>query len=234
MRMRPAMWLDLVLIGTTLCAGIAGTLAKELKPPWPTALIILACGTAGFAMVKTFSDHEAKRHLENLVLAGLSLPNSVYDGVYREMLKAYGKDSIRNCRHSEEGMTCLFGPVEDEQSLVMSRYEVAKVYAAISTNDAKSILVDLAKTLYEPGKYSDDYKDKLGLLGFLTYLDVCRRFPAGYNYHDDWGVIVFSQDHKKEFVLKPEDIKAAKDAAGPIIFGQFEKKFRKMMSKDAC
>jgi len=172
---------DSILIGIALVAGIIGTLWEHPPKLGKIALIVLLLASSVAAIVKAVSDDKDKELLQNLAIAGLALPNSAYDTVYNQMEKAYRNDATVNCHHTNEGMTCPLQPTQSSpaRTLVFNRYEVARVYAdAVRGRDTEGFLKGSAEKRYDPKHLSDEYEDKLGILGYDTFYDMCRRFPA--------------------------------------------------------
>jgi hypothetical protein len=221
----------LILIGIALAAGIIGTLWEHPPKPAKIALIVLLLASSVAAMAKAYSDDKDKELLQNLAIAGLALPNSAYDTVYRQMEKAYSDAATINCHHTNDGMTCPLQPAQGkpERTLVFNRYEVARVYAdVVRGRDTREYLKNIAEKRYAPKQLNDEYEDKLGTFGFDTFYDMCRRFPADYNYDDKFGIKILYDDGgvRKEISITPDEMTAPEPNFGPVLFGHFDKSFR--------
>ena len=222
---------EIILIGSTLAAAIIGTLWKD--PPHHVKHLVIAFAvlTSVATLYKSYSDDKDKQLLQTLAIAGLALPNSAYEIIYDQLHRAYPDAPISNCRHSNEGMTCSVKAVQGKppRAHVFNRYEVARVYAdAIRGKDTESYLREIIRKQYNPKQPGDEFGDKLGILGFATFYDMCGSFPVDYNYHDDKGVSVNYLDgsRRKQITLTRKDLSNVEPDLGLLLFGRFEEKFR--------
>jgi hypothetical protein len=225
------MGVDLILIGIAFVVGVIGTLWKDPPKLAKFALIGLLILSSVAAIWKSYSDDKDKELLQNLAVAGLALPNSAYDVVYEQMGKAYSNSATVNCHHTNDGMTCPLQPTAGQapQALVFNRYELARVYAdAVRGRDTGAFLKEIATHRYDPEHLSDDYEDKLGILGFHTFYDMCQFFPRDYNYDDSFGIKVIYDDkgERREISISSDEMKAPAANTGPVLFGQFDKLWR--------
>jgi hypothetical protein len=219
-----------VLTAITLVSGIIGTYWDH-PPHRATILVVFLVGSSVVTFVQGVSSDKDKELVQNLAIASLALPNSAYDTVYRQMDEAYFDGSSVGCRHTKEGMTCPLPSAggQPARTLVFNSYEVAQVYAdAIRGRDTKGFLKEIAQKRYDPKQLSDEYEDKLGILGSLTFFEVCGRFPEGYDYDDGRGVKVYYKDGgaRKVIALTSDEMTDQVANPAPVLFGFFNNLFR--------
>lgn len=218
--------MDFALIFFTLLIGGLGVLWDKPPTAVKVGLVILLLMSAGASAYKAVQDDHDKELLQTLSVAGLSLPNTAYDAVYRRLSEAYGPASrATRCHHTNEGMTCLnaFG----NKPLVLNRYEVAQVYAdSVRGRDTKDYLNEIRSRKHT--FVSDDYKDKLGILGYHVFFDMCENYPDTFIFDDTFGIKILYGDHGKQDVvqIKPEEMRSALPGDAPTLWEHFEALYR--------
>jgi hypothetical protein len=221
--------MDFLLIGTTLLLGLIGTVWKD--PPYRAkiALIVLLFVSGGLSVLKSIGDEHDKVFLQNLTVSGLTLPNAAYAEVFKPLnrwLRADGYDNGFNCHHTPDGMSCVVGPTPTKQKLVfvLNRFEVAEVYANGLRGKSNSALIgELVRKEYKPSNLSEEFKDKLGILGVGLFYDMCSRFPTGYDFDDKFGVTITFEDGGavKTINLSPAEIVAVPPGRNAELFPAF-------------
>jgi len=228
------MFVDAILIGIALAAGIIGTVWGSLHKIAKAALVFLAIATSVAAIVKAYTGDKDKELLQNLAIAGLALPNFGYDRVYAEIDRTY-PTSEGYYHHTSDGLTRISAASggKPSQILVFNRYEVARIYAdAIRGRNPKSFLKEVVEKHY-PDKSSDEYKDKVALLGIGVFFDMCKKDASGYAFDDSIGVKLFYDDQGKqrEIVIEPGNVRGEKATSALDLFATFDKLFREKIQR---
>lgn len=219
-----SMIVDWILILLTLGTALTGIFWKEKKTRQVTiALVTLAVGSAVGAMTEAFLDDRDKELSKDLALDNVTLPNSAFDLVEREVQRAYPKAT---CQHTDMGVTCHLeaGESNPAHTLVINRREAATIYVdAKGKKDTTPFLKGISETRYDPRESTNEFSDKLIILGFDTFYNICGRYPNDYNYNSKFRVKLLYND--KEIVLAPDEIAGVKADVSRILFAHFHKLF---------
>jgi hypothetical protein len=223
--------MDFLLIGATLLLGLIGTIWKD-PPYWAKiALIALLVMSSTTSVVKSIADDRDKELLQTLAVSGLTLPNAAYTDVFKPLkawMSANGYNDGYNCHHTSDGMECSIDQTgtKPQLILVLSRLEVAKIYAnVVRGRDNADLMEALAHREYDPSALSEDFKVKVGILGVGLFYDMCSRFPYGYDFDNSFGVTITFEDDgtQKTINLSPKEIIAVKAPRNVELFPEFVK-----------
>jgi hypothetical protein len=190
--------------------------------------VLIASSVA--SVVKAIADDQDKQFLQTLTITGLSLPNAFYDSIendIRTISGRYGYSSHARCHHTHDGLTCFVdpSPTQPHVDVVLNKFEVAQIFANNKRNiDNTDFVESILDQKVDPSHLSEDFKDKLGILGIHTFYDICRRFPDQYNYDDKFGIKIFyDQDGRLDHLsLLPEEIKKVEPGDAIRVFPIFE------------
>ena len=206
-------------------------------PPWAkVALIALLTVSSRTSVAKSNSGDSDNPLLQDLAIAGLVLPDTAYgtiDDEVENVLTAEGYTDGR-CHHSADGMICVVNHIDSRPDItvVLNRYEATKIYAAEKrdkrqTEREEFIRATLYQT-YNTREPTDDYKDKLGILGVNIFYDMCGQFPLGYEYDNSFGIRVYYSEYgqSRTIEISANDMTGPQPAPGPVLFQHFEQVFR--------
>jgi hypothetical protein len=226
---------EYLLIGLTLAVAIIGILWDRPGRYAQIILIILVVAASAASIFKLREDNDDKKFLQLALTSTLVPTHSGYDHFYRDFdtpAKAQGFD-VKNftCHHSEDGLMCFFASPDKSKhgTLVLNKAEVAEMYAnQIRGKSNSSFSEALFKKQFTPSVGNEEFLDKAGIVGFLTFYNVSGRFPANYYYDDSFGVKVIWDDagSKKEVVISPADVSGMPAGSGLDVFRKIQELYR--------
>jgi hypothetical protein len=210
------MMAEYILIGFTLIVAIIGIYWKEpdrkesdlkdsnQKSPYRhvrTILVLLAIGSSAVSFYKSSEDSDDKKFLQLALTSTLVPTHSGYDHFYRDFdapAAARGFD-VKNytCHHSEDGLACFFASPDASVhgTLVLDKAEIAEMYAnQLRRQGNRTISEALFKKQFTPSVSNEEFLDKAGIVGFLTFYNMYGRYPANYYYDASFGAKVIWDD----------------------------------------
>jgi hypothetical protein len=99
---------------------------------------------------------------------------------------------------------------------------------SLKGRDNHDLIVSIFNKEYEPAEMTEEFKDKVGILGIDVFYNMFQKFPNGYDYDDSFGVQVnFDQDGKSKFVrITTPELKQLKPDKSLPLFHTLETTFR--------
>jgi len=224
-----------VLIGFTLAVAVVGVLWRDPPTPAKVSLILLALATSAASIYKLMEDDQDKKFLQLALTSTLVPSNSDYKRFYKDF---DAKAGIRNysvndypCHHSPDGLTCFFANADGSKhgTLVLNKTEVATLYANEIRGMSNGPTVEaLFKKQYTPSINDEEFLDKVGIVGVMTFYNTYHTFPRTYDYDPSFGVHIIWDIEGKERVVQisPDDISSIPPGDSLGVFRKIEEIYR--------
>lgn len=200
---------EFVLTAITLAVAIYGTTKDKIPRNGKRLLIVLAVATSVASVIKVVSDEDDKKFLQTALISTLRPANSVYEKLCRdvdEVAKTMGFDEETKCHHGPDGMVTFFSDRTKTQHgiVVFDRSDIGKMYANhLRDLSNRQLITNVMHKAYVPKEFSEEFVDKVGILGFGIFFNIVGRFPSEYNYDPSIGVQIYF-DNKKVGFDSPE------------------------------
>jgi hypothetical protein len=204
---------------------------KSLYRYAPHILFLLAVASSAASLHKEWQDDDDKKFLQRALTSTLVPTHSGYDGFYQDFDALVAAQGFVNdsypCHHSDDGLVCFFVSLDGSKhgTLVLEKGEIAQMYAnQLHGQSNRAISEALFKKQFTPSKPNEEFLDKAGIVGFLTFYNIYGKFPANYYYDPSYGVKVISD--KGEVVISPDDMRRIPAGSGLDVFRKIEELYR--------
>jgi hypothetical protein len=206
---------DVALAAIALVLAVAGTLAKDPGRRLKALIIGLAVLTAALATVKSFYDNRDKDFMQAALVSTLTPPAVSYkafDGEISAAAQRAGFDPRVECLHYGAGFTCGLSRerTQNRALLVLDQMQVAEMYKSQIQHDSNATFLDEAlKHQYSNEELlEDDFRNKVGVLGFYVFYHTFGYYPDDYNWNDDVGMRVYSNKNGRsvDVVISPKEL----------------------------
>jgi hypothetical protein len=196
---------EFVLTAITLAVAIFGTTKDKIPRNGKRLLIGLAVATSVASVMKVINDEDDKKFLQTALISTLRPSNAVYEKLCRdvaEVAKTMGFDEETICHHAPDGMVTFFsnGKKTQHGTVVFDRSEIGKMYANhLRDASNRTLIVSVLHKAYVPKEFSEEFLDKVGILGFGIFFNLVKRFPSEYHYDPSIGVQIYFDNKKVGF-----------------------------------
>lgn len=237
---------DYLLIVLTLAVSVVGIYWEEPFRGAPggsgspksyqwvrPALLALAIISSAAAAYKAHDDNDDKAFLKSALKSGLVPPHAVFDGFYEDIkgpaaARGFNVESLDgfNCIHFDEGVTCFLANPDGTKrgTLVLNRIEVADMYANyLDRKSNRTFCENLFTKQAKPSTDSEEFKDKAGIVGFLTFYTIHNRYPENY-FYDGTGIRVI--DGGKSFFVSADEVNQITAGNALDVYHKIEELFR--------
>jgi hypothetical protein len=224
-----------VLIGLTLAVAMVGILWKDPPTPAKVFLILLVLASSAASIYKSREDDQDKKFLQLALTSTLVPSNSDYTRFYKDFdataaIRGYDVNDYP-CHHSSDGLACFFANSDGSKhgTLVLNKADVATLYAnQIRGMSNRQTVEALFKKQYTPSINDEEFLDKVGIVGFMTFYNTYHTFPRTYDYDPSFGVHVIWNIEGKERVVQisPDDISRIPPGDGLGVFRKIEELYR--------
>lgn len=205
---------------------------RDLYRYVPHFLFVLALGTSIASILKAREDGRDKEFLQLALTSSLVPSHSGYNRFYADFgaaAKTLGYDDANfTCHHNEEGLACFFASRDGSKhgTLVLDKAEVAQMYATqLQRKDNQVFCKALFDKRFAPSVFDEEFLDKVGILGFMTYYNIYGTFPANYFYDASFGVKVVGEG-EKPVIISPADLVGIPADSGLRVFRKIEDLYR--------
>jgi len=233
------MAIELLLTTITLIVAIIGTLLRDPSRRVKAFLICLAAAASAGSAVKAVETERDKRFIQTALVSSLNPSNSAYEKLCEdigEFAKAKGYDEEVDCPHMSDGMVALLSTSTARTgTVVFNRSEIAEMYAnKIRHAGNKQTVQGIVDKSYAPSDLREEFLDKVGILGFLSFFSVAGNFPLTYHYDARFGVrLDFTNDkgQKQSILFSTAELVSFKEDKAPKLFHLLEQEFRRKFAE---
>ena len=218
--------IEISLILITMVVAIVGTLSDfKGKDRAKAGLIILAVLASAGAIVKSFLDEREKELMKTALISTLNPAPPIYDKFGKEIereIKRMGYDEF-DYRHFSDGLTYSLNDSKTGRRgyLVFDRLDIGMMYSnqLAGKSNSEIILRQFDQTYKPTLAQSEDFQNRVAILGHCMFNWKYKHEPRDYHYDDD--KVSFSVDVNnqiKEFQITAQEIASLKEKKAVELF----------------